>query len=132
MIDDLRERELPPVGPDEFEQIVEETWRTPDAAVRGGESNCTAQRRGLAVMRELVDRHGGEHIVVATHGTLLTLMLNGLAGTYDYGFWKHLEFPDTYCLTFESSSLKTFNASKREERSTADAKVRPTFFVLSS
>ena len=106
LIDDLRERELPPVGPDEFERVVEESWRSPEVAVRGGESNRGAQARGVAVIRNLLAQHEGEHIVVATHGTLLTLMLNGFDGTYDHAFWKQLAFPDAYCLTFESSSLK--------------------------
>ena len=106
LIDDLRERELPPVGPDEFERVVEETWRTPDVAVRGGESNRAAQRRGVAVMRDLIRRHDDEHIVVATHGTLLALMLNGFDAAYGYSFWKELEFPDAYCVTFESTSFE--------------------------
>lgn len=106
LIADLRERALPPVGPDEFERVVEETWRTPDVAVRGGESNRAAQARGVAVVRDLIQRHDGEHVVAATHGTLLALILNGLDAMYGYDFWKQLQFPDTYCLTFESSSLK--------------------------
>ena len=102
---DLRERELPPVGPDEFERVVEETWRTPDVAVRGGESNRAAQERGVEVITQLVAKHDAEHIVVATHGTLLALILNGFDSTYGYNFWLELTFPDAYRLEFAGASL---------------------------
>ena len=100
LIDDLRERELPPVGADEFERAVEETWRTPVVPVRGGEPNAIAQARAMAVMRHLIARHADEHIVVSTHGTLLVLILNGFDRTFGYNFWRGVAFPDVYKLAY--------------------------------
>ena len=75
----------------------------PDAAAA---SQTAAQVRGVGVVRDLIRRRDGEQVVAATHGTLLALIVNGLDATYGYDFWKQLPFPDTYCLTFESSALK--------------------------
>jgi 2,3-bisphosphoglycerate-dependent phosphoglycerate mutase len=94
LIEDLRERELPPVEADEFERVVEETWRTPDRSVRGSEPNAVAQARGVAVLRDLIARHEDEEIVVATHGTLLALILNGFDQQYGHDFWQTFSFPE--------------------------------------
>jgi 2,3-bisphosphoglycerate-dependent phosphoglycerate mutase len=100
VVADLRERELPAVPPDEFEALVRQAWRLPGEAPAGGESNVRAQVRGLAVMQMLVARHPGMHVVLATHGNLLALMLNGLDLRFTYESWRALSFPDIYKLVF--------------------------------
>jgi 2,3-bisphosphoglycerate-dependent phosphoglycerate mutase len=102
---DLRERELPVVPPGEFNRAVEETWHSPASAVAGGESNRDAQTRGLAAVRSILTQHLGQHVVVCTHGTLLTLILNGLDSTFGYEFWRRLSFPDVYQVEFEGLTL---------------------------
>ena len=105
LLRDLRERELPVVPPEEFNRAVEETWRSPASAVAGGESNRDAQTRGLAAVRGILTQHPGQHVVVSTHGTLLTLILNGLDSTFGYEFWRRLSFPDVYRVEFEGLRL---------------------------
>lgn len=105
LVNDLRERELPPVAPGEFERTVEDSWRSPSESIPGAESNAAAQARGLAVVRDLLPRHHGEKAVVATHGTLLALILNGLDPTFGFDFWRRLSFPDVYQLEFDGPVL---------------------------
>jgi len=62
------------------------------------------------VVRTLAERHVGSHVVVATHGNLLTLILNALDPTFGYEFWRRLSFPDIYQLTFVGAE------SRRAER----------------
>jgi 2,3-bisphosphoglycerate-dependent phosphoglycerate mutase len=102
---DLRERELPVVPAGEFERVVQDTWRSPEKATEGRESNAAAQARGLAVVRNVVTQHVGQHVVVATHGNLLTLILNGLDSAFGFEFWRQLSFPDVYRLQFEGAVL---------------------------
>ena len=104
---DLRERELRVVPPGEFEASVRQAWNAPNEAPDGGESNVQAQARGLAVVRTLVARHAGSHIVLATHGNLLALMLNALDPTFGYEFWRRLSFPDIYQLVFNRPELRS-------------------------
>jgi len=105
VVPDLRERELPPVPPEEFEALVREAWSSPDQSPRGGESNVRAQIRGLAVVRTVADRHVGSQVVLATHGNLLALVLNALDGKFAYEFWRRLSFPDIYRLTFAGAEF---------------------------
>jgi 2,3-bisphosphoglycerate-dependent phosphoglycerate mutase len=102
---DLRERELPAVPPSEFEALIQRAWQRPTEAPLGGESNVQAQLRGLAAVRRAVARHAGSHVVLATHGNLLALVLNALNPRYTFEFWRGLSFPDIYELTFSGSTL---------------------------
>jgi 2,3-bisphosphoglycerate-dependent phosphoglycerate mutase len=98
LIPDLRERELPVVMAEEFDALVRRAWQHPDRAPNGGESNVSGQRRGMAVVRDIASMHVGQHIVVATHGNLLSLIVNGFDSSFGYDFWHGLSFPDVYRL----------------------------------
>ena len=96
VVPDLRERELPMVPEADFDRVVRESWSAPTIATLDGESNRVAQNRALTAVRQLITRHAGQHLVVATHGNLLALILNGLDPAFGYEFWRQLSFPDVY------------------------------------
>jgi 2,3-bisphosphoglycerate-dependent phosphoglycerate mutase len=105
VVPELRERQLPVVPAGDFERIVQEAWRVPTDAMAGGESNVVAQTRGLSAVRQFIARHAGQHLVVATHGNLMAIILNGFDPSFGYEFWRELSFPDVYELEFEASAL---------------------------
>jgi 2,3-bisphosphoglycerate-dependent phosphoglycerate mutase len=105
VVPELRERHVPVVPAGDFERIVRETWRVPTYATANAESNALAQTRGLAEVHRFITRHAGQHVVVATHGNLLALILNGFDPSFGYEFWRELSFPDVYELEFESTAL---------------------------
>lgn len=111
----LRERQLAGEPVDNFDEAIEMVWRDPHFAHPGGESNVVAQRRGVAVLEELRQRYDQEsdnsgndcinesdddanHIVLATHGNLLALILQHYDPAFGYGFWKSMTMPDIYRL----------------------------------
>jgi len=104
-VDDLRERELVVAPGMDFETVVQAAWLSPVTAVSGSESNAVAQARGLAAIRKIVNEQSGLHVVVATHGNLLALILNGLEPSFGFDFWLTLTFPDVYELSFQDSAL---------------------------
>jgi len=97
-IDDLRERELGTAPTDSFMAAVKATWEDPTLAFPGGESNAAAQRRGVAVIRDLLDRHPGGQIVVGTHGNLLVLIIQHFDPSVGFALWQSLTMPDMYRL----------------------------------
>jgi 2,3-bisphosphoglycerate-dependent phosphoglycerate mutase len=105
VVPELRERHVPVVPAGDFERIVRETWRVPTQATADGESNAVAQTRGLTAVHQFIMRHAGQHVVVATHGNLLALILNGFDSSFGYEFWRELSFPDVYELEFEATVL---------------------------
>ena len=105
VVPDLRERELPVVPARDFERVVQEAWRDPTVAPAGGESNAVAQARGLTAVRHVMARDAERPVVVATHGNLMALILNGFDPSFGYQFWRELSFPDVYELELEASTV---------------------------
>lgn len=105
MVERLRERDMPEVALGEFHQLIKDAWQAPDVSPRGGESNVHAQARAVDVLKKILARHPNQHIVIATHGNLMALMMNSLDQSYDYEFWRGLSFPDVYRLTFDGDRL---------------------------
>ena len=98
VVPDLRERKLCDGTVDDFSAAVRATWADPSFAHPGGESNAAAQRRGVAVVRRLMERHPTGHVVLGTHGNLLALVLQHFDAGVDFAFWRSLTMPDVYAL----------------------------------
>jgi len=101
---DLRERELVVAAGTDFETAVQAAWLAPTSSI-SGESNEVAQSRGLAAIRRIISEQSGRFSVVATHGNLLALVLNGFKPTVGFEFWRRLTFPDVYELRFQKAVL---------------------------
>ncbi|HEY6555532.1 MAG TPA: histidine phosphatase family protein [Vicinamibacteria bacterium] len=105
VVPDLRERELVVAAGATFEATVEAAWRAPDLGVGGSESNRAAADRGRRVLQEVLSAHGGEAVVLSTHGNLLALILHGQDPTHGYETWRSMTFPDVYRLAFDGTKL---------------------------
>lgn len=106
---DLRERKLAAGQVKDFLQAVERTWLDPMYAHQEGESNSSAQRRGMAVLHRLNEQFTDSHLVLSTHGNLLAVTLQGFDPSIDFAFWKSLTFPDIYQLDFASDCEAIIN-----------------------
>ncbi len=70
----FREREQ---GPDSSrEGALERRWADFNYHEEGGESIGMVQDRNMAALREILAKHEGENIVIGTHGTALSSILN--------------------------------------------------------
>jgi 2,3-bisphosphoglycerate-dependent phosphoglycerate mutase len=105
VVPDLRERELVVAPGVAFATAVQAAWVAPATEGKGSEANDAAQARGLAAIRKIIDEQAGRHTVVATHGNLLALILNGFNAAFGFEFWRRLTFPDVYEARFENSAL---------------------------
>lgn len=101
---DLHERLLCAGYVDDFFTAVKATWADLSFAFPGGESNTTAQRRGMVLLNRLLAQHPAEHIVLSTHGNLLALLLQHFDPAVDYEFWRSLTMPDIYELRIGGDS----------------------------
>lgn len=99
-LEDLRERQLGNVPDAERDAAMAITWANPDYAFPGGESNATAQQRGITAIQTLAHRHAGQHIAVSTHGALLALILQRFDSSVNFAFQQRMTLPDLYELSF--------------------------------
>jgi len=102
----FRERKLSAKPVTNFDQAIEKVWRNFRFSWEGGESNLAAQERGVQATLQVLEKYAGQNIVIGTHGNLMVLIMNYFDKRFDFHFWRALDMPDIYRLTFQCTSLK--------------------------
>ncbi|EEL51290.1 Phosphoglycerate mutase [Bacillus cereus Rock3-44] len=110
--EDLRERLLSKEPVIDFEKAMMKVWGNPNFSFEGGESNDLAQKRGIQCIQHILTQYKGENIVIGTHGNIMVLIMNYFDAQYGFDFWKELEMPDVYKLSFVGEKL--ISAKKME------------------
>ena len=105
IIDTFKERILSEQPVIDFYEAMLQVWSNFDFSLPGGESNHLAQERGVQATKEILKKYGGQNIAIGTHGNIMVLIMNYFDPIYDFSFWKQLEMPDIYQLTFSEQQL---------------------------
>ena len=74
--EDLRERTSGKWFESGFFDFAKKQWSDFDYRLENGESLGEAQARNIRALKKLLKEHGGENIVIGTHGTALSTILN--------------------------------------------------------
>lgn len=90
---------------EDFTSAITKVWQDFDFSWEGGESNKTAQRRGVNATLQVLENNTGKNVVIGTHGNILVLIMNHFDRKYEFEFWKELEMPDIYKLSFDGKKL---------------------------
>lgn len=103
-LDDLRERRLALDQHPDWQTTLERSWTDPDFALPGAESGRTAQRRGIGTLDLLRSRHrDGGRVAAASHGNLISLVLQALEPGVDFAFHMAMPNPAVYRLTHDGA-----------------------------
>ncbi|AJH78308.1 histidine phosphatase family protein [Heyndrickxia coagulans] len=105
LVDEFKERVLSEKPVVDFTSAITKVWQDFDFSLDGGESNRMAQKRGVNATIQLLEYNDGKNIVVGTHGNLMVLIMNYFDKKYGFNFWKELEMPDIYKLSFNGKEL---------------------------
>lgn len=105
--EDLRERNAGSWHGDRFFDFIEKQWSDHDYHIEDGECLCEVQERNIRVLKKLLTEHKGENIVIATHGTALSTILNFYYPQYDFECFKKIVnfMPFVIRLDFERDKL---------------------------
>ncbi|MEH7225376.1 histidine phosphatase family protein [Bacillus sp. JJ1566] len=106
LIDGFKERKLSEGPVFDFDTAIRKVWEDEIFSWEGGESNQIAQKRGVMATYSVLESYKGKNIVVGTHGNLMVLIMNYFDKKYDFSFWRELDMPDIYKLSFEENRLK--------------------------
>lgn len=107
--EDFRERLLSEGPVDDFDRAIAKVWSDYSFSWEGGESNIVAQNRGVRALEQVLERYDGENIAIGTHGNIMVLIMNYYDKKFDFTFWKQLDMPDIYKLSFDSLRLIEVN-----------------------
>lgn len=104
--DDLRERKVSNHFIDDFGSFIENQWNDFNYKLVGGESLGETQQRGIKVLGEVLDKLEGLSVVIGTHGTILSAIMNHFDDKYDFEFWKTIQMPDVFKFEFNGNELR--------------------------
>ncbi|KGR76247.1 histidine phosphatase family protein [Ureibacillus sinduriensis] len=101
----FKERTLSLEPVENFTQAITRVWENPAFSLPGGESNHVAQNCGIMAIGNVLESYEGKNIAIGTHGNIMVLIMNHFDKKFDFNFWKNLDMPDIYKLTFENKNL---------------------------
>ena len=76
MIYDFRERKVDSCWIDDFDAFTRKQWADFDYKLTDGETLAEVQIRNIAALQEVVEQHKGKTVVVGSHGTALSTIIN--------------------------------------------------------
>ncbi|MGR3763345.1 histidine phosphatase family protein [Rossellomorea sp. NS-SX7] len=103
--EEMKERQLSGEPVEDFSHAIKKVWTEPEFSFDGGESNKEAQNRGIRSFLRILEKYEGKNVAIGTHGNIMVLIMNHFDERYGFDFWKKLEMPDIYKMTFEGKSL---------------------------
>lgn len=107
LIEEFKERMLAQEPVNDFDEAIETVWRDETVHLPGGESNEVARLRGVQAFKEVLKTYQGKSVAIGTHGNLMVLMMSYYNSQYDVSFWRELDMPDVYQLTFVDDTLRS-------------------------
>jgi len=114
IIDDLRERRVESYWIEDFTSFSRKQWEDFTYKLSDGECLAEVQQRNIAALDKILDDYGDQNIVVGSHGTALSTIINYYDKTFGYNEFdaiRHL-MPWVIQFTFAGKELiqiKTFN-----------------------
>ena len=76
IIDDFRERKVDSTWIDDFDAFTRRQWEDFYYKLSDGETLAEVQHRNITALEDVLRSHVGQNIVVGTHGTALSTILN--------------------------------------------------------
>lgn len=105
----FKERKLADCSVANFDEVILKYWEDFNFSLPGGESSNFAQDRGVQALKGVLNECRGKNVVVGTHGNIMVLIMNYFDKKYSYDFWKSLNMPDIYKLSFENEVFISIN-----------------------
>lgn len=112
----FRERRLSEKPVDDFDSAIAKVWEDDSFAWEGGESNRAAQNRGVRALTNVLEQYEGKSVAIGTHGNMMVLIINRWDNKYDFAFWRQLDMPDIYMLSFDKRRLVEVKRSTGQGR----------------
>jgi broad specificity phosphatase PhoE len=92
---------------EQFESTVHEFFEHPDELVLGRETAYQAQESFSKALTSVEAEYPDKNLVVVSHGTVITLFVERIAGLEPFSFWKRLELPSFVVLSKPGYKLVT-------------------------
>ncbi len=102
-VDDFRERKVGNIWIDDFNGFCKRQWSDFDYKLSDGESLREVQRRNVTALQRVLREYSGESIVIGTHGTALSTVINYYDSSFGYEQFSEIKglMPWLVCMKFD-------------------------------
>ncbi|WP_379138832.1 histidine phosphatase family protein [Paenibacillus sp. sgz500958] len=113
LIEDFRERKAGSWVED-FKAYSKQQWEDLEYKLDGGESLKEVQERNVKALRNVVQQNEGKRIVIGTHGTAMSTIINYFDKAFGYEeFWGLVDkMPYIVCFQFEGNRIIKIEEAK--------------------
>lgn len=84
LIEDFRERKIDSVWIEDYNSFSKKQWEDFSYKLSDGECLEEVQRRNISALNRILEEHEGKNIVVGSHGTALSTIINYYDKTFGY------------------------------------------------
>lgn len=112
---DFRERTVSDEWITDWRPFTQNQWRDFDYKLTGGESLRETQSRNIAALHRVLDTYAGQNVVIGSHGTALSTVINFYDPTYGHDDFRSMAhkmpwtvkfvFDGTQCVSIEKIDL---------------------------
>lgn len=120
LIDDFRERRIDSGWIEDFNTFARRQWSDFSYKLSDGECLGEVQERNIRALRAIVETYEGQNVVIGSHGTALSTIINYFDPTFGYEEFEKIRglmpwivrfsFEDGRCMEIEKINL--FNLSE--------------------
>lgn len=104
-VENFRERKVEDEWIEDFDSFARQQWADFSYKRKNGESLSEVQARNVVALFEIIKGNRGQNIVVGTHGTALSTILNYFDSSFGYEDFCQMTMPDLYKLVFENDTI---------------------------
>ncbi len=106
IINDLRERKISDKWVGDFSSIARKQWEDFTFKLPNGESLKEVQERNILALKNILEEASGKSIIVGTHGTALSTMINYYQTDFSYEAFNQYKHQFPWIVTFEFENMK--------------------------
>ena len=100
-VDDFRERKIDNVWIEDFKGFCKKQWSDFNYKLSDGESLNEVQKRNIRALEEVVDKYSGKNIVIGSHGTALSTIINYYDNSFNYDNFNVIRTVMPWVVKFE-------------------------------
>ena len=113
--EDLRERCVGNIWLSDFDSFAQKQWEDFSYALEGGENLAAVQHRNISVIKDILKTYPDKNIVIATHGTALSTIINYYDKSWNYPDFKRIKSVMPFIAVMKFDGEKFINRTMYEE-----------------
>ncbi|SKC66274.1 histidine phosphatase family protein [Maledivibacter halophilus] len=108
-VEDLRERKVADIWIEDFNEFAKKQWEDFNYKLSNGENLNEVQTRNINVIHKILKSNADKNIVIGTHGTALSTIINYYDKSFDYSVFSRIKNLMLFIVFIDFEGLNAIN-----------------------